>query len=112
MKADKYDPTKDEIVITFIEELKKSNSQNLKNVILFGSQARRSGNGQSDYDFLVVLTKKSHIINDTVYDAGYLILDTYEKMTTCIIWDEEEFRRKKNFSLGRNIIKEGIWVYG
>jgi predicted nucleotidyltransferase len=111
MNTKTYDPKKDEVVIRFVDELKKTIPLKLKNVILYGSRARGDYNKNSDYDFLVILSQKNYELNETVYDAGYLILDSYEKLASCIIWDEKEFSRKKDFSLAKNILKEGISVY-
>lgn len=106
-----YNPKKDEVVIRFVAELKRTIPADLRNVILYGSRARGDFKEFSDYDFLVILSKKNYEINETIYDAGYLILDSYEKLASCIIWDEKEFNRKKEFSLGKNILREGISVY-
>jgi len=106
-----YDPKQDEIVIRFVEELKNTIPSNLKNIILYGSRARGDFHKNSDYDFLVVLSGKNKELNEIIYDTGYLILDAYEKLASCIIWDENEFHRKKEYSLGKNIIREGISVY-
>jgi predicted nucleotidyltransferase len=111
MNLKNYDPKKDEIVIRFVDELKKTILPNLKNIILYGSRARGDFQRNSDYDFLVILSEKNYEINEIIYDAGYIILDSYEKLASCTIWDEKEFSRKKDFSLGKNILKDGISVY-
>lgn len=108
MKQEIYNPKKDQIVIRFVEELKKTIPDNLKHIILYGSRARGDFQEFSDYDFLIVLSNKNYQSKDIVYDAGYMILDSYEKLASCIIWDEKEFNRKKNFSLCKNILREGI----
>lgn len=111
MDSQIYNPKKDEVVIRFVEELKRTIPADLRNIILYGSRARGDFKEFSDYDFLVILSKKNYELNETIYDAGYLILDSYEKLASCIIWDENEFKRKKEFSLGKNILREGISVY-
>ena len=111
MNTQNYDPKKDEVVVRFVEELKKTISYNLKNIILYGSRARGDNQKDSDYDFLVILSSKNYELNEFVYDAGYLILDSYEKHASCTIWDEKEFSRKKDFSLGKNILRDGITLY-
>jgi len=77
MNTQNYDPKKDEVVVRFVEELKKTISSNLKNIILYGSRARGDNQKDSDYDFLVILSSKNYELNEFVYDAGYLILDSY-----------------------------------
>jgi predicted nucleotidyltransferase len=106
-----YDPKKDTVVVRFVEELKRTIPENLRNIILYGSRARGDYKEFSDYDFLVILSQKNYELSETVYDAGYMILDSYEKLASCIIWDEKEFSRKKDFSLCKNILREGISVY-
>ncbi len=111
MDSQIYNPKKDQIVIRFVDELKRTIPADLRNIILYGSRARGDFKEFSDYDFLVILSQKNYELNETIYDAGYLILDSYEKLASCIIWDEKEFNRKKDFSLGKNILREGISVY-
>lgn len=103
-----YSPLQDEIVIRFVGELKKNIPQYLKKVILYGSRARGDHKKNSDYDFLVILSQKNLQLNDLVYDAGYSILDSYEKLASCIIWDEMEWNQKKDFSFAKNISRDGI----
>ena len=111
MNQEIYNPKNDKIVIRFVEELKKTIPENLKNIILYGSRARGDFWEFSDYDFLIILSNKNYELKESVYDAGYRILDSYEKLASCIIWDEKELDRKKDFSLCKNILKEGISVF-
>jgi hypothetical protein len=45
-----------------------------------------------------------------VYDIGYGILDKYEKLASCLIWNEEEWKIQQKFPIGKNILKDGIWL--
>lgn len=106
----KYDPKKDPVVISFTEELKKQIPQYLKNVALYGSRARRDNKKHSDYDFVVLLKEKNEEILEIIYDIGYGILDKYEQLASCLIWNEKEWSIQKNFPIGKHILKDGIWM--
>ncbi|MCB1160942.1 MAG: nucleotidyltransferase domain-containing protein, partial [Leptospiraceae bacterium] len=84
METSFYKPEQDEIVIFFLNELKKNISENLKNVILYGSRARGDFFKHSDYDFLIILKKKNLQIKELIYDIGYEVLDVFEKLASCI----------------------------
>jgi predicted nucleotidyltransferase len=104
------DLKKDQVVISFTEELKNQIPKYLKNVILYGSRARGDNKKNSDYDFVVLLNKKNEEISEIVYDIGYGILDKYEKLASCLIWNEEEWKIQQKFPIGKNILKDGIWL--
>ncbi len=75
--------------IVVLEDLKKQLSlflnDNLKDVILFGSQLQEDSNTNSEYDILIVLKKKSgwkieRLISDICYDIDLkhnIITDTH-----------------------------------
>ena len=50
MDSQIYNPKKDEVVIRFVEELKRTIPADLRNIILYGSRAR-DFKEFSDYDF-------------------------------------------------------------
>lgn len=106
----KYDPKKDPIVISFTEELKNQIPEYLKNIALYGSRARGDNKKNSDYDFVVLLSERNEKISEIVYEIGYGILDKYEKLASCLIWNEEEWGVQQKFLIGKNILKEGIWM--
>ncbi len=106
----KYDPKKDQVVIGFTEELKKQIPLHLKNVALYGSRARGDNKKHSDYDFVVLLKEKNEEVLEIIYDIGYGILDKYEKLASILIWNEEDWSIQKNFLIGKNILKDGIWM--
>ena len=85
-----YNPKEDNIVIDFTEELKKQIPSYLKNVALYGSRARGDNKKYSDYDFMVLLKEKNEDVSEIIYDIGYGILDKYEKLTSCLIWNEKD----------------------
>lgn len=62
----------------------------------------------SDYDFMVLLTEKEESILEIIYDAGYAILDKYNVLASCLIWDEEDYEFHKSLPIGKNIEREGM----
>lgn len=80
----------------------------VKEIVLFGSRARGDNNEGSDYDFLIVLKEKDggkvHAIRDLEVD----LLNKYDALAGSIICSEDEWEKKKNYPIGRNILKEGV----
>ncbi len=105
-----YDPKQDPVVISFTEELKNQIPNYLKNIILYGSRAKGDNKKHSDYDFVVLLFERNEKISEIVYDIGYGILDKYEKLASCLILNETEWKIQQNFLIGKNILKYGIWI--
>ncbi|MBK6607219.1 MAG: nucleotidyltransferase domain-containing protein [Leptospiraceae bacterium] len=105
-----YNPKEDNIVIDFTEELKKQIPSYLKNVALYGSRARGDNKKYSDYDFMVLLKEKNEDVSEIIYDIGYGILDKYEKLASCLIWNEKDWEFHQKFPIGKNILRDGVWM--
>ena len=105
-----YNPKEDPIVMDFVKFIQTEIPSLVENVILYGSRARTDFTEYSDYDFLIVIKKKDKNIKEKIYELGYSIFDIYSKLVSCMVWDTSEWNRKKEFSLGRIIHKEGIVI--
>lgn len=105
-----YNPREDEVVISFTDELKKQLPLYLKNIALYGSRARGDNKKYSDYDFMVLLSEKNEEISEVIYEIGYHILDKYDKLASCLIWNEKDWEFHRKFSIGKNIQRDGIWM--
>lgn len=97
---------------TVLTDFNRIVREKLKNRILliklFGSRARGDNLEYSDYDFLVVVDKKEDEIKGLLTDIAVEILNKYDRLVGYILWDQEEWLRKKNFPIGLNILKEGV----
>lgn len=89
--------------------LKATYKTNLKEVILFGSEARGNATLESDIDVLIVLEKPFNYYQE-VHKIGEFISNIcleYNRLVSCCFTTEEEFRNEDN-AFYRNIKKEGI----
>lgn len=82
----------------------------LKQVILYGSQARGDAWEGSDFDMLVVVEKRDNTVHEKSIDAAVEMLDKYDKLFSSIIYNEEEWQHAQEFPFGWNIKHEGIVV--
>jgi predicted nucleotidyltransferase len=80
----------------------------LRQVILFGSQARSSAGEESDYDVVVVVDKRTPEIREAVLDAGAEMMNKYEALFAAMIYSEKEWSEAQSFPLAWNIRQEGI----
>ncbi len=90
----------------FVKALKDKYKDKIKKIILFGSYARGDYNEESDIDILI-------IGNVPQRDVSFLsaeILLKYGEVISAIVKTEEEFKRYKNFSFYKNVLKEGVII--
>ncbi len=65
----------------------------IKRIVLFGSRARRTHRPDSDYDLLVVVSKKDEALLDVLYDAVMDVLLEHERLVSLKVFPEQEFAR-------------------
>ena len=82
----------------------------VKQIVLFGSQARGDGTEYSDYDFLVVVDTRTRIVRDAILDVGVQMLNDYDQLFAALVYSEEEWRELSRFPLGWNIRHDGTRV--
>lgn len=80
----------------------------LREIILFGSQARGDATVASDYDIIVIVNRKDRQIREMVTDTGVDMMDEYEALFAALIYDEQEWRHAQAFPLSWNVRREGI----
>ncbi|MCB1176437.1 MAG: nucleotidyltransferase domain-containing protein, partial [Leptospiraceae bacterium] len=89
----------------FSENLKNKLTESLSALILFGSHARGDFTKNSDYDFLIILKEKNKELEDIILDVCVETLNKFDKLVTCLIWEEKDWELKKRFPIGKNILK-------
>ena len=94
----------------YADLLRKKLGRRLKQVILFGSQARGDAAEGSDYDLVVVLDERTRDAREAVLDAGVEMLNRYDRLFAALVFGEDEWRATKRFPLGWNIEHEGVVV--
>lgn len=94
----------------YAEEVRRRLGGHVRQVVLFGSQARGDAREGSDYDFLVVVDRRSREVREAVLDAGVSLLNRYDRLFASLLYTDEEWREVQKFPLGWNILKEGVPV--
>ncbi|MBN2544743.1 MAG: nucleotidyltransferase domain-containing protein [Spirochaetes bacterium] len=97
----------DKRAVFFADKIRKKLSSNVKNIILFGSRARNDHYEGSDYDFLIILKNKTSDIIDEIRDIEVDFLNEFDTLSSALIFNEEEWGKRKNLPIGLNIMKEG-----
>ena len=100
----------DEIVKTFTQSIRSRLPGSIHEIILFGSRARGDNGPNSDYDFLVIVNKKSQKLYDIIREIEIMVLNKFDLLSGSIICEKEEWEKNKKFPVGRNIEREGVLV--
>ncbi len=98
----------DTIAKEYSEKVRSALGSQVQEIILFGSRARGEQKKYSDYDVLIVVNKRDRKIVKKIRKIAVGILDVHERLIGNIVYDAEEWERKKTFPLGININREGI----
>jgi len=80
----------------------------LKQVILFGSQARGEAIEGSDYDVVVVVDRRTPEVRELVLDADVEMMNRHETLFAALLYDERQWQEAQDFPLAWNIEREGI----
>lgn len=100
--------TVDPIAKEYSERVRSALGSHIREIILFGSRARGEQKKYSDYDVLIVVDKRDREIVKTIRKIAVGILDEHERLIGNIVYDVDEWEKKKTFPLGINIKREGV----
>lgn len=97
------------ILSQLCDYLKSTYKNNLKQVILFGSEARGNATLESDIDILIVLEKPFHYYQEVHKISDFIsnLCLEYDRLISCCFTTEEQLKKEDN-AFYRNIKKEGI----
>jgi len=98
------------VVREFSMAVKEALGENVKKIILYGSQARGDCTSESDYDFIIVVERNSKDVRDKVLDVEVRILDMHGEVVASLIYDDDEWQRECRYPLGINVQMEGVLV--
>lgn len=90
--------------------LRKRLGPHVSRIVLFGSRARGDASDHSDYDFLVVVDRRTRDVREAILDVGAEMLNRYDHLFAALTYTDEEWREAIRFPLGWNIEREGIAV--
>jgi predicted nucleotidyltransferase len=100
--------TEDDLVLAAIKErLYAVLSENARQIILFGSRARGDAERDSDYDVLLLVDKRSRLLEDKVDGIAYEMLECYGVVVTIFVDEVKAFQRDQSEPLFCNIRQEG-----
>ena len=80
----------------------------VKELFLFGSQARGEAWEGSDFDCVVVVDARTPDVREAVLDADVEMMDRHNCLFSALIYSEQEWARSMQFPLGWQIQQEGI----
>jgi predicted nucleotidyltransferase len=98
----------DAIAREYSRKVRAALGSRVRDIILFGSRARGDNKEYSDYDMLLIVDKRDRALRDIVIDIEVGLLDTYERLVGSLIYEENEWERRKQSPLGMNIKRDGI----
>lgn len=100
----------EQVLCTYLSELKSRLNSRLVQVWLFGSQARGDADEGSDFDMLVIATGDRREIKLLVREAEWACMERYNTLVASIVYTPELWAQAKHSPLGGNIEREGKQV--
>jgi len=96
------------VALEYAREVRNRLGRHARQIILFGSQARGEATEGSDYDFVVVVDKRSRALRELVSDAGGDLLDRRDALCAALVYDEEQWKMVCESPIGWNVEREGV----
>jgi predicted nucleotidyltransferase len=100
----------DKALSYFVQEIRSSLYSHVKNIILFGSRARKEHMDDSDYDCLIIVDNVTGDINNIIDEITGETLYRYDRVFSAIVVSEERYEKEIYNPLFINIYKEGIKI--
>lgn len=95
-----------EIAKKFAKTIK---SDDVEQIILFGSVARGDDNKDSDIDILIV-TSNVESIKSKVHDEAINVILEKEEVISPHLMTSKHFKRTKDYPFLTNVLKEGVFL--
>jgi len=101
----------DAVLIEFLGRIAPLRGQ-IRRLILFGSRARGTHQFASDYDVLVVVSRKTDALFDALYDAVMDVLLSHGRLVSLKVFEEAEFHRLQELRTPfmQRIEQEGVSI--
>ncbi len=101
----------DPILCAFLERI-ASVRPLIKRIVLFGSRARGTHRSDSDYDVLLVVSRKDDALLDVLYDAVMDVLLEHGRLVSLKVFPEREFSRLQSLRspFMEQVKREGVLI--
>lgn len=101
----------DPILDEFLKRIAPVRSQ-IERIVLFGSRARGTHRPDSDYDLLLVVSRKDDALLDVLYEAVMDILLGHGRLVSLKVFPEREFSRLQalHTPFMEHVNREGVLV--
>ncbi len=101
----------DPILNEFLERIAPVRPQ-VKRIVLFGSRARGTHRPDSDYDLLLVVSRKDDALLDVLYEAVMDVLLEHGRLVSLKVFPEQEFSRLQALQTPfmQHVNREGVLV--
>lgn len=103
---------KDDLVLNeFLERITPVRAR-IQRLILFGSRARGTHRLDSDYDLLLVVSRKDDALLDVLYEAVMDVLLAHGRLVSLKVFPEQEFARLQALQTPfmEHVNREGIII--
>lgn len=85
------------------------NSEDISQIILFGSVARGDDTVDSDIDILII-SSYGRKIEPKISDEVFKVIMEDEELISAHVMSEKHFEETKNYSFLTNVLKEGVII--
>ena len=101
--------SQDAVIKDFLKQI-ASVRPRIHQLILFGSRARGNHKRNSDYDILLVVSKKDDMLLDALYEAVMEILLAHGRLVSLKVFEEREFVRLQTLHTPfmKHVAEEGV----
>jgi predicted nucleotidyltransferase len=96
------------VAVEYAREVRNRLGNHVRQIILFGSQARGDATERSDYDFIVVVDERTRALREALLDAGGRLMDEREELCAAVLYDADEWETARRSPLGWNVEREGV----
>ena len=97
-----------EIVNSFLKQIKEQFGSHLQKIILFGSKARADATPESDYDFLFIFDEVNKEIKDFVEDLASEALFEHGALFSVFLLSQKQFEQMRFEPFIINAQREGV----
>jgi predicted nucleotidyltransferase len=96
------------VALEYAREVRSRLGRHVRQIILFGSQARGDAGEGSDYDFIIVVDKRTRALRDMISEAGCELLNRKDSLCAALVYDGDQWEQVRGSPLGWNAEKEGV----